>query len=248
MGGNATTHRVRTLAVTMRRPSLVLVVAFALVVACSGDDDGATTTTGTVASTSPTTLSSSTSVTSTEPPTTTTSPTSTSAAPSTPTEPTAATTLPDDIDQIRTAVAAAVVAAWEAFDAVVRNPTSKEANATLRSRSTEKRYQDVADRFIVKYVVNDLAERTSPDVPASVTPYPETLVYDPVSSRATIETCFVSTNRLVQIQPDGTEDLQDDRVAVVLGTDNFVLVDGVWLDDGGFVDEVLDGETACPER
>lgn len=238
----------------MRSTALALVVALALLAACNGDDGATPTTPTTVA---PPTTTTSAPPTTTVPLTTdgttttaetveTTTSTTTDPPPSTETTPTPTSVVPDDIEQVRADVAAAVVASWEAFDAVVRDPTNPEAVDALRQLMTDEEFQGVADRFVVEYVINNLAERTHPDVPARTEPYPDTLQYDPALGTASMDYCFVSTNRLVQIQPDGSEELQDDQVAVVFGTDEFVLVDGRWLDSGGSANDVRSGEMTCP--
>ena len=228
-------------------------LAVVLTAACNGDDDASPTTPSvTIATTAPTTVApSSTSVPATPPPTDppseTTSATQAPTSPP-PTEPPTTTNPGQDLEEARAAVAAAVVTSWEAFNRVLMNPSDTEAVSELRRVMTEEEARGIFDVFLESYIINNLAERTNESFPAYIEPYPETLIVDLAEGTAQMEFCFASTNRLVQIQPDGSEVLQDDRVAVVFGTDTFVLEAGEWIDSGGETIEVRDGESECPAR
>lgn len=250
------------------RPFAIAVIVVVLAAACTGDEDGdvassappATTTATSVATTIATSVATTVVPTTGQTPTpssTAAEPTPTTTASSTPgtNEPSPSTSAPIDpspttdpgIEQIRQDVADALVASWEAFDEVVRDPANTDATDWLRSLSTEDEFRGIIDRFVVRYIALNLAERTSDSLPSKIAPEPMTLALAADERAASMDYCLISTNLLVQIQPDGSEELQDDSVGVVLGTDTFVLVDGRWLDSGGTTNEILDGETACPE-
>ncbi len=251
------------------RPFAIAVIVVVLAAACTGDEDGdvassappATTTATSVATTIATSVATTVVPTTGQTPTpssTAAEPTPTTTASSTPgtNEPSPSTSAPIDpspttdpgIEQIRQDVADALVASWEAFDEVVRDPLSREKNLVLQELMTESEYQDVVDEFLVTYITNDLAERTNEDTPAGVVPYLETLDYDAVAGLASMEYCFMSTNRLVLLRPDGSEALQDDQIAAVHELSRFELIDEAWIDSGGFTIEVFEGEAACLDR
>lgn len=238
----------------MRAAPIALAVAL-VATACNGDDDAATTiappvtsdtlfvttTTDPPATTQPSTTVSEPSTVPSSAVEDTTSTTPTSEAPPTTSDP------DPELEQIRQDVAAAVVESWEAFNDVVRDPSNVELTDRLQALSTEDEFRGIFDRFIVRYITFDLAERTNQAVPSRILPDPDSLEVDLVSGTASMSYCLISTNLLVQIQDDGSETVEDDTVAVLLGTDSFVLVDGRWIDDGGATTEVLEGEDECPQ-
>jgi hypothetical protein len=63
-----------------------------------------------------------------------------------------------------------------------------------------------------------------------------------------VEYCYFASNLLVEPggNPDGSDKVHDQKVAVLLVENHLVFADGQWYDDGGFDLEVREGETACP--
>lgn len=63
-----------------------------------------------------------------------------------------------------------------------------------------------------------------------------------------MEYCHFASNLLVEPggNPDGSDEVHDQKIAVLLVENHLVLVGGRWYDDGGFDLEVREGEAACP--
>ena len=239
------------------RAHLTTALAIAMTVglaACSSGGSTAPTTTlpGTVptttASSSTTTLPAPSTAPTTETPTSTVAPTT---EPTPTTEPVPAT-LPDNLTeaefaQLRTEVIAEVEEANRLFDEVRRNPTDPEIAAQYRAITTPEQYEYVFGEFVIKYVQNNLEERTNPDLPATEEYLLETFVIDPVAGTASVTYCYLSSNLLYQVggAADGSDELQDDRFAAVLVRSDLVFQDGRWLDDGGRNLSIAEGETTC---
>lgn len=154
---------------------------------------------------------------------------------------------PIELAALRDEVMSDMQEAYDVFDAVRRDPTNAALVAQLATVMTAERVRYVIDTFVMPYVADDLVERTNPDLPARIDFLPDTFDVDVEVGTASIDYCYLSSNLLVELggNPDGSDEVQDDRFAAVLVHNELVFAGERWLDAGGEDVSVRLGETEC---
>ena len=238
------------------RATVATVVAALALAACSGGDDAGTaasteassgvTAPVTSPATEPTAAPSSTSTTTTSTTSTTAAPTTT--APSTTTE--ASSRAPSSTSE-DTAVGrdtneleAALFAHIEAFDAARRDPSNNSLEAAAIATTTGAMTQIVSDTLDNMRSAGR-ASRPNPDVPSSQTIFGESIAVQ--GSEATLDTCWISSNILVEIGggPSGNDLVIDDSVNSYIAAYSLTKVGAQWLVSSFQTLEKFEGQVGC---
>jgi hypothetical protein len=111
----------------------------------------------------------------------------------------------------KAAVLFALDASDRSFDAAVRNPTDADAELALADYHAGDVLEG-ATALLADYRDRGLAERTNPDEPSR-----SELLSGPTfidSDTAELSVCFINSNILVLLTPDGPVDFNDDIISV----------------------------------
>ncbi len=230
-----------------------LIVAVLAVTACSGGDDpdaDATTlappTTPTPTTAAPTTAA----PTTTAPPATTALPVTQAPTnpPSTTTPPVSAPVsepvVPEDTRRVLVDLARR---SWELFNDAKLDPTD-DAKVAAIGDVRMGASADFVIEVLGRYRTENWRSVANPTVPASITPYPETLRLDPSGDSATMRFCQVNSNIVVEVggNPDGTDAVIADGALIEIGELTFTLVDGAWFESNVIQIDRQPEVTVCP--
>ncbi len=215
----------------------LVVPLLVLATACNGDDDATPSTSAVV--TSPPTADI---VENTSPPT----------APATTPVASIATTSPPDstippLTPDEQAVVDATVAAWNAWNEVLLEPTNDARVEAIARTHTGEALQRAID-VITRRRVENRKSVTNADLPAYIQPDERSVVVDLENGVAEIEYCHLDSNVAVEIgrNDDGTDRVLDDSIAIRFERETFERVDGQWLKSDGVSVDAVEGETECP--
>ncbi len=215
---------------TPMRPSLVVIVAAAALLAgCSGGGDATDTTidfsTGTFPDpTAPTTTS--------RPTTTVAETTTTTAVPTTTIDPT--TQLIADIE-------ADLNAGEQALLAAAANPADPASETLVRTYFSGESLDSVL-ASLIDLAAAGLVARPNPNTPNTVI---VRSIVETTGNTATVELCRVDAATVVEKLPNGTEIILNDKVTVYQSRSNLVKVANVWTLDSGTPIEGATGATTC---
>lgn len=149
-------------------------------------------------------------------------------------------------DAVADDVAAAATRAWSLLNEARLDPTDANKRSAAVAAYTGKS-QDTVTELLSTYGVTGQASRTDEAAPATLVPYPDTVMISAEGDEATIEVCEVDSNILVQpgMAEDGGDVVVDGEAATLQLTLTLRLVDGDWLEaDGEIVDREA-GVTSC---
>lgn len=156
------------------------------------------------------------------------------------------TTTEPDVANDPQAVIDAVVASWQAFNDAKLDPTNDDTLSALREVRAGELLM-LSTEILARYRAESQRSRTNTQFPATLVPDPSTLVFGSDGSSASIESCNVNSNILVEIEgnDDGTDRVIDDSVSVHIETAELEYVDGRWVEIAGNIIERIEGATSC---
>lgn len=163
----------------------------------------------------------------------------------------AATTPPssspiNDVEQAKRDVIAAAEHTWFVFNEVKLDPTSTEKLDAAVAAHTGAAQESIR-RIIDEYRSNNRRSMTLELAPATIHVNEGSVQIDQETGAATVESCVLNTNVLVEIQgsSDGSDRVIDDTISSYLVREVFVPSDGQWLEADGTVLSTYEGALTC---
>jgi hypothetical protein len=145
--------------------------------------------------------------------------------------------------EVAAEVVTAAMESWRLLNAARLDPSDSAAtDAALAAYFGPAREQ--ATDALTAYRLNDQRSVTDDAVPATVVPYPDTVVVDEAANEASVEYCQVDTNTIVRASTGEVLDDEPDSYRIRV---RMVRVDGRWLEADGDLLDTFDGATTCPD-
>jgi hypothetical protein len=154
---------------------------------------------------------------------------------------------PSSAEQVDPAVAAEVVDAamesWRLLNAARLDPSDGDATDAALDAYFGRALEQATDALTASRV-NDQRSVTDDAVPATVVPYPDTVVVDEAANEASLEYCQVDTNIVVRASTGEVVDDEPDSYRIRV---RMVRIDGRWLEADGELLDTFEGATTCPD-